>query len=95
MNEAVEQPAAPATPDIIDEYLKHELIDRVFCVSTMFDQLITDHPAAALLRKEIDEVSLRLGTLYQEVGSAIFVEEHGEISEFVSASASMQTDATQ
>lgn len=63
----------PATTIGIDQFHKHELLDRVHCVSTMFDALVTEHPAAGAdpaVRAAINEVSERIGTLYQQVGQA-------------------------
>ncbi|MGZ8317519.1 MAG: hypothetical protein ACXWVD_00320 [Telluria sp.] len=57
----------------IDDFHKHELLDRVHCVSTMFDALVREHPAAdadPAVRAAVDEVSERIGTLYQQVGEA-------------------------
>lgn len=66
-----DEPAASA-PDEMDIFLKHELLDRLHSIVFLFDELVRDHPAAELLRKETDEVSRHLGQLYQRAGTIRF-----------------------
>lgn len=56
----------------INKFHLHELMDRIHCVSTMFDELIRDHAAASLIQKDIDNVSSGLGKLYQKAGALRF-----------------------
>lgn len=53
----------------MDEYHKHELMDRIHCVNEMFQSLVVEHLAADLLRKEIDAAAKVLGDLYQAAGN--------------------------
>jgi hypothetical protein len=53
---------------MIDEFHKHELLDRVHCINEMYQVLISDHPAADLIRAEIDAVGGMLADLYQKAG---------------------------
>lgn len=59
----------------VDELHKHELLDRIHCASTAFDVLVRDHPAADIMRNEIDEVSNLIALLYQRVGNKIYGED--------------------
>jgi hypothetical protein len=54
--------------EINDPFLKHELLDRIHCINVMFAQLVAEHPAAVLLRAEIDAIDAQLAELYQQAG---------------------------
>ncbi|WP_136420405.1 hypothetical protein [Herbaspirillum sp. ST 5-3] len=53
---------------MIDEFHKHELLDRIHCLNEMFDSLILNHPAAVLMQKELEKAAESLGKLYQKAG---------------------------
>jgi hypothetical protein len=48
---------------------KFELMDRVHCIQTTFEALISSHPAAALLKEQVEAVQDKLSELYQAAGS--------------------------
>lgn len=54
----------------LNEFHKHELLDRIDCFNRMFEELIANHPAAQLVKTEIDNVALELSGLYQAAGRA-------------------------
>lgn len=54
--------------DNIDDLHKHELLDRLHCIQEMFDALVFDHPASALMREELKAVSDALSSAYQKAG---------------------------
>jgi hypothetical protein len=55
----------PPTPVEITIGHKHEMMDRTNVLANIFQTMIVDHPAASLLKKEIDEIGEKLGGLYQ------------------------------
>lgn len=80
-------------PAAFDEFSKHELLDRVHTVNMMFDELVVDHPAAALLRKEIDEVAAHLAALYQQAGNVRFDDGGGFVINDAAAYAAAMREA--
>jgi hypothetical protein len=52
-----------------DAASRHELMDRLYCMTTMFDHLIRNHPAAVLMQDEIERVSMDIAGLYTESGN--------------------------
>jgi hypothetical protein len=63
--------------DAIDEFHRHELIDRLHCVRSMFHVLICDHPAATLIQPELDAIDSALSEAYQKAGRIDFDIERG------------------
>ena len=58
----------------IDEFHRHELLDRIHCVGVMFDELVASHTAAELIKSDIAGVSEKLAALYQRAGEVRFHE---------------------
>jgi hypothetical protein len=56
----------------IDMFHMHGLIDRVHVISRMFNDHVTDHPAAILLADDIEEIARKLRRLYQKIGDIEF-----------------------
>lgn len=52
----------------INEWHRHEMLDRAHILVVMFDQLIVTHPAAELLADEIERAAEALHALYQRAG---------------------------
>ena len=58
--------------DEIDKYHLHELMDRLHCMDIMFSELICNHPAADLMRDEMNKLSEALADAYQRSGELNF-----------------------
>lgn len=54
--------------ETVTEWHKHELLDRAHTLELMFNELLAEHPAAALLPAEIEQASEALHRLYQRAG---------------------------
>lgn len=58
----------------------HELLDRLYCVMSMYDNVIVNHEndEEILSSDEKEQMSLVLGDLYQMVGDRIYKLYEGE-----------------
>lgn len=57
----------------IDKNHKHELLDRLHVISSMFDEHIANHPASKLLNQiQMAKAQQVLYGLYQEAGELRF-----------------------
>jgi hypothetical protein len=52
----------------LDEFHKHELLDRSHCLCEMLDTLIANHPVAHLVADEVTKAADALNALYQSAG---------------------------
>lgn len=59
----------------LDKFHYHEMIDRVHCVELMLNTMVAEHPAADVVRAELDAAFNALGALYQAAGRVAFEEE--------------------
>lgn len=59
----------------IDQFHKHELMDRAHCIQEMFHTLVADHPAAHLVVDHIQAASDAISALYQAAGDLFFTTE--------------------
>jgi hypothetical protein len=58
----------------VDEFHKHELMDRIHCINMMFNELILTHPAAPSVKEKIDKAENALAELYSAAGEERFKE---------------------
>jgi hypothetical protein len=54
--------------DNVDEFHKHELLDRIHCAMAAFADLVCQHQAAPLMSDELEEVIDAMGRAYQKAG---------------------------
>lgn len=54
----------------VDAFSRHELLDRIHVVSSIFQTHVMEHPAVtADLRASIDAIADQMEALYQRVGA--------------------------
>lgn len=58
----------------IDQFHVHELLDRLHVIRVMFNDFVSDHPAAVLVAEDVEHVCRKLSSLYQKVGRIEFGE---------------------
>lgn len=52
----------------LDEFHLHELVDRLHCIRMMYEDMIVNHPAAALIIDDVNKVGNKLTKLYLLAG---------------------------
>lgn len=57
--------------NITPEYL-HEILDRTFMITDMFESYVQEHPASEAVKEEVERVSEKLWDLYQVIGKVYF-----------------------
>lgn len=56
----------------VDEFHRHELMDRIFVVQELFNNIVMDHPAGEDMKKELKKVDNALAAAYQRAGKLRF-----------------------
>lgn len=59
-------------PEQLDKYHRHELCDRIHCITQMFEELVAQHPAAQLMHEQLSKVSDELNNAYQQAAQIHF-----------------------
>jgi len=53
----------------IEKFQKHELMDRLDMLNTIFENTIAEHPIAHLMESRLDKLRKQINKAYQEAGA--------------------------